>query len=156
NSANTFRGDTRINTGVLRLVNGAALQFSTLNLAPTDSGTLSFGSLTAATLGGLSGTRAFALSNDFAAAAGLGVGKHTSNTAYSGVLSGNGSLNKIGPGTLTLSGTNNYSGITSVSSGTLLVHRTLGPGAVNVTAGVLGGNGTLAGAVMVQSGGTLS
>jgi autotransporter-associated beta strand protein len=156
NSANTFRGDSRINAGVLRLVNGAALQFSTLNLAPTDSGTLSFGSLTAATLGGLSGSRGLALSNDFATAVALSVGNNTSNTAYTGILSGNGSVNKIGPGTLTLSGTNNYSGITTVSSGVLLVHRTLGPGAVSVTGGVLGGNGTLAGAVTVQPGGTLS
>jgi uncharacterized protein with beta-barrel porin domain len=57
---------------------------------------------------------------------------------------------------MTLTGTNNYSGTTSVSAGALLVHRTLGPGAVNVAGGVLGGNGTLAGAVTVQPGGTLS
>jgi autotransporter-associated beta strand protein len=156
NSADTFRGDTRINAGVLRLVNAAALQFSTVNLAPTDSGTLSFGSLTATTLGGLSGSRSLALTNDLGATVALSIGNNNSNTAYSGMLSGAGSVNKIGTGTMTFTGTNNYSGTTSVSAGALLVHRTLGPGAVNVAGGVLGGNGTLAGAVTVQPGGTLS
>ena len=38
---------------------------------------------------------------------------------FSGAISGTGSLTKIGAGTLTLSGTNGYSGATTISSGTL-------------------------------------
>jgi autotransporter-associated beta strand protein len=43
------------------------------------------------------------------------------NQAYSGIISGNGSLNKIGAGVLVLSGSNSYSGGTNISAGTLRV-----------------------------------
>ena len=43
----------------------------------------------------------------------------TADGTYSSIMSGTGSLNKIGTGTLTLSGANTYSGGTTVSGGTL-------------------------------------
>lgn len=56
-------------------------------------------------------------------------------------------------GTLTLSGTNNYSGGTALSAGTLLVSSgsSTGSGAVTVNGGTLGGSGTT-GAVSMSSG----
>jgi autotransporter-associated beta strand protein len=43
----------------------------------------------------------------------------SSNTTYSGIISGTGQLIKSGAGTLTLSGVNTYSGITTLNGGTL-------------------------------------
>ena len=72
-------------------------------------------------------------------------------------MSGNGTLTKLGSGTVTLSGANTYTGATLVSAGKLLVNGSLADSAVTVgSGGTLGGSGTLGGAVTVQSGGVLS
>ncbi|MDK9724671.1 MAG: filamentous hemagglutinin N-terminal domain-containing protein, partial [Sterolibacteriaceae bacterium MAG5] len=49
-------------------------------------------------------------------------------SAYSGVISGTGSLTKEGAGTLTLSGNNTYDGVTNVNAGTLSVTHANGLG----------------------------
>ena len=74
----------------------------------------------------------------------------------SGALTGTGgNLSKTGLGTLELSGTNSYTGTTSVSAGTLLVNGTnSGTGSVTVASGAtLGGTGSIAGAATFSSGG---
>jgi autotransporter-associated beta strand protein len=53
--------------------------------------------------------------------ANLTVGDNGSNTTWHGVISGTGGLNKRGTGTMTMAGTNTYSGTTTVSNGTLIV-----------------------------------
>jgi autotransporter-associated beta strand protein len=71
----------------------------------------------------------------------------------SGVLSGSGSLTKIGGGVLTLTGTNTYSGATSVDAGTLFVNGSIGDSAVTVNSGAtLAGIGTV-GPTTINSGG---
>ncbi len=64
---------------------------------------------------------------------------------------GHSQLNKIGDGTLALTGTNTYSGTTEVGSGPLLINgnSTGATGAVRVDGGVLGGTGTVGGPVTV-------
>ena len=117
--SNTYSGDTRSHTGTLTLGNSAALQNSTLNMSSSDGGSVSFGSLTAATLGGLSGSR-----NLNATGVALNVGGNNVAETYSGVLSGTGaSLEKAGTGTLTLSNANTYTGPTVVSNGTLVLSQ---------------------------------
>jgi rhamnogalacturonan endolyase len=88
--------------------------------------------------------------------------KNTTNT-FAGYIGNSGvtSLIKVGTGTLTLSGTNSYSGGTTVSSGILLVNNTngsaSGSGTVAVNSGgTLGGTGIISGAVTVQNGGALA
>ena len=79
--------------------------------------------------------------------------------ALSGIVSGN-TLTKIGGGTLTLTNANDYTGLTTVSAGTLLVNNTTGSGtgsgAVQVDGGTLGGSGTIAGPVTVNAGGRIT
>jgi len=127
-AANTYRGSTTLKSGYLDLQNANAIQNSTLIM---NGGTLQFNSSVtgnAFTLGGLSSSTAgagynIALQNNAAtpAAIALSVGKNNANTTYAGVLSGGGSLTKIGAGTLTLSNVNIFSGVTTISGGELAI-----------------------------------
>ena len=89
----------------------------------------------------------------------LGSSQLTINTRlvvpFSGVISGDGSLKKMGRGTYDLTNANTYTGGTIVRAGTLLVDNTngsaTGTGQVRVVSGALGGTGTIAGPVIVGS-----
>ncbi|HEY8993364.1 MAG TPA: autotransporter-associated beta strand repeat-containing protein [Lacunisphaera sp.] len=132
---NTYTGATTIGAGTLRLANSLALQNSTLSY--TSAAALVFDSTVAThafTLGGLTGTSNIALADNGSNAVALTVGNNnTSPGAYSGILSGGGSLRKIGTGTLTLSGGNSFTGATTVNGGTLVVS---GTGGINGSSGV--------------------
>ena len=116
--SNNYTGATLISGGTLLLANANALSQS--NFDTSGVGSLSFGGLTAATFGGLQGSSgALSLTNTAAAGVNLGVGNNGVNSTFSGVLTGGGTLSKIGTGRLTLAASNNYSGGTVVSAGTL-------------------------------------
>ncbi|MES2439514.1 MAG: autotransporter-associated beta strand repeat-containing protein [Verrucomicrobiota bacterium] len=120
NGTNTFSGATMIDAGSIILGNSLALSGSTV-IYDSDGGTLRFGSLGAATLGGLTdgtdGPKNLVLENDGLTAVALTVGGNNETTGYAGNLSGLGSLTKIGTGTLTLSGQNTHAGGTSIGIG---------------------------------------
>jgi len=81
----------------------------------------------------------------------------SANQVLAGQISGAGSLLKLAEGTLALTGTNTYTGTTTVSQGTLLVNadNSAATGTVTVAAaGRLGGQGVIGGAVTVS--GTLA
>jgi autotransporter-associated beta strand protein len=121
-AANTFSGATNIQNGSLVLTNGNALQNSTLNYLAS-GGTLSVGpSVTAVTLGGLSGDRNLALANANAEAITLAVGRNNASTSFSGNLTGGEgtALTKQGTGTLTLDGVSSLPAVT-VSAGVFAV-----------------------------------
>jgi autotransporter-associated beta strand protein len=93
----------------------------------------------------------------------LKTGANDLDTVFSGTLQDGGlfgghggSLTKNGSGTLTLTGSNTYTGNTALSSGALLVSNSAGSatgtGPVTVTGGTLGGKGIIAGAVTVGTG----
>ncbi len=144
---NTFTGDTRVVAGQLLIGGSLALQNSTLNLATGDTGTVAFGkaasssttAVTAAVLGGLSGSRDLALQDILGNALALKVGNNNQSTTYTGALTGAGSLTKIGTGGLVLGSANTYTGLTTVSSGTLQIGNgtsgSIASGTVAVTSG---------------------
>jgi autotransporter-associated beta strand protein len=75
----------------------------------------------------------------------------------SGTISGVCGLANLGSGTLTVLNTNDYTGATAISGGTVQVNGGLGKTAVTVGSGAaLGGSGAILGAVTVQSGATFS
>jgi autotransporter-associated beta strand protein len=143
---------------------GGALTFNTVNLMPDSAspakievnGNVSFNPLAGATatiargsgsgnagvidLSG--GTRSFSVANGLA------------DVDFSAdVPITNGTLTKVGAGTMRLTAANTYSGGTTVSVGTLLVNNTAGSGTgsgnVTVNGGVLGGTGRITGAVTI-------
>ena len=101
------------------------------------------------------------ITNNRALAATLTAGSDNNpSTTFSGVLQNGLStlgLSKSGTGTLILTGTSTYSGLTDVQAGLLSVRGALSNSAVHVETGAtLGGTGTIDGTVTVLSGGILS
>ena len=141
---NTFSGDTIVGAGSLVLAHSNALQNSSLTTAGTvfDSSVPSH----AFTLGNLSGTFNLSLADNAGSpsAVALTVGKNNANALYGGTLLGNGSLTKIGTGTLTLSGASIYAGGLALQQGTVVASAVnalgVGPVTNNATLNLTAGN----------------
>ncbi len=94
------------------------------------------------------------------------VGGRNLNTTVSGTITDNpvptnpvysgGRLTKVGSGTLTLAGTNSYSGLTTVNDGTLNITGSIPGGVVVNNGGTLGGSGIVSSNVTLNSGALLS
>lgn len=125
----TYSGATIVDGGTLRA--GQISSFSP-NSAFTVTGTLDIGGYSQH-IGSLAGTGT--VTNDGAATVFLAVGEDNSSTVFSGTLQdGTAPLwfAKNGTGTLTLTGTNTYSGGTDLNDGTLVISnaQALGTGAI--------------------------
>jgi len=112
-ASNSFTGSTRAVAGTLVVGDASALAASTVDMNVADSGGLTFSQNS--TLGGLTGSRDVDMGTRT-----VSIGNNGQSTTYSGVLS-NGSLTKLGSGTLTLSGSNIYAGATTISAGAVQV-----------------------------------
>ena len=132
-------------SGSLVIGDPLAMQNATLDMDPSDSGSVNLNNLSA-TLGALTGSRNLALGSGT-----VTIGNNHSSTTYSGIMSGNGSLVKTGDGTLTLTAANTYSGTTTVNGGTLA----LGANNALPATAVIIGNATLDAATFTDTTGTL-
>jgi autotransporter-associated beta strand protein len=112
NVASTYTGTTEVQQGIM--IAGAANVFAPLSAFTVDAGAfLALGGFDQK-IGSLSGTGSTQIGG-----ATLTTGNDNTSTIYGGVITGAGSLAKIGTGTFMLLGANTYSGATTVSVGTL-------------------------------------
>jgi autotransporter-associated beta strand protein len=149
-ATNTFTGNTLVVGGSLVLGTPLAVEMSTLDTS--GSGALSFGSLTSATFGGLTGPGTLKLSNTASSPVALSVGNNNSNTTFSGMLQGAGSLSKLGSGILALAGSNTYSGPTTINQGELVVNGSIASPVTVNAGGILGGAGHVTSVTVSGSG----
>ncbi len=158
-ASNSYNGGTTITGGTV--VAGATDVLGTGGL------TMSGGTFTLngnnTTVASLSSTVTTAtIQNANATAVTLTVGASNASTSYTSTLvdgTGGGALalTKNGNGALTLSGTNTYTGPTTVNGGALVVTGSISGSTVSVNGGAtLAGTGALGGAVTTSSGGTIA
>jgi autotransporter-associated beta strand protein len=158
--------------GEFRVLNFAGYPGSSINLSNNVTadfqGTLDPNGTTLA-IGELSGVNSSQLLGGTATNGELltwSIGGKNTDATFAGKIgeqntNANTSIQKIGSGTWTLTGSNAYNGGTLVSSGTLLVNNASGSGTgsgdVEVTGGaILGGNGLIAGSVAIDAGGSFA
>lgn len=151
--ANTYTGATTINAGTLALNATGTIARSS---GVANNGT--FTTAAAKTIDSMTGTGNTVLGGTLT----IGDASNTSSV-YGGVISGTGGITKAGTGTLTLSGANTYTGVTTISAGTLVAANAAALG--GPASGTTVANGAVlrvdnvalnAEAVTLQAGGTLS
>ena len=144
---NTYSGGTAVNTGTLEATGTASLP----GYATSGKITVANGGTLALAVGGsgqfTSGNVDSVLASaTFASGSALGLDTTGGNFAYASNISGSEGLIKLGSNTLTLTGTNTYTGANNLAAGTL----NLG------SAQALGGGGTVASVGIISfTGGTL-
>jgi fibronectin-binding autotransporter adhesin len=135
-SGNNYTGDTRPSAGSLVISHINALSGSSLNMVAADTGTVSFDGTTALILGGLKGDRNLSIANTSSASQSLTIGAASNNT-YSAVLTGlTTSLAKVGTGTQTFSGNNQWTlnsfqsraGVFELNGGKMTISQGTGTG----------------------------
>jgi len=169
--SNGYSGGTTITTGVLEFGNTNSMPSSgtvtttagsTLAAAVGGANQFTTGTSGLGSIGGLlSGTGSTGAPITWVAGAALGIDTTSASGTYTGVIANPGvsvGLNKLGANSLTLTGTNTYSGLTTVTSGTLITAgANTSAGATTVTGGTLlldsTSNGGLASGVLSGSGG---
>lgn len=142
-AANTFTGTVKVQGGTLRLAQGGSFN-SASTLVLSDGATMD--------LDGKS--QGFSEVTGTAGTVALGSGTLTihdaTNTNFGGVITGTGSVTKTGAGRLELTGTNTYTGVTTIQNGELKLNGSLATSALSVAApATLSGTGTIAGDVTI-------
>jgi len=155
-ASNSYTGGTVVSTGMLTLGNANAL--GSTNGALTINGTLNMAGFNE-DQDGFTGSGT--VTNSAAGASTLTVGVSNSSSTFTGKLvSGTGAVALIqdGTGTLTLTGSNSYTGGTTVQAGTLSVNNTnaIGSGVLMLASNTVfqysGASGTLANAIQAMAG----
>ena len=152
NGAIGFSGSSRADNATF--INNNAIVFfdsSTGSTARFINGTGGYIDLSLLTNAGMTAGSIEAAGNIFLGGKNLEVGSNNLSTTFAGMLrdgglggGSGGSLTKEGSGTLTLSGTNTYSGPTTINSGALIVNGSIASSALTtVNGGLLGGVGTV-------------
>ena len=152
NNVNTYSGTTTASAGTITVSHALAIQNSAL--VTTGAGTVTLSGVTTPTFGGLSGATgnlgsANVLGAGYSSVTALTLNPNSGSVTYGGVISDGTvgmTLTKTGAGTQILSGANTYTGLTTVTLGTLTVG--------NGTTGSL--NGTTGTALTFNGAGTFN
>jgi fibronectin-binding autotransporter adhesin len=169
--ANTYTGATTVAAGTLVVTNAAALGTAAagttvaagavlnvradIGVEPISiAGTGIAGNGALRTSTGLAGTVGGPVTLTADASIGNGTGAGGGTLTINGVISGGFALSFTGLGTTTLTAANTYTGLTTVTSGTVVLAGSV-PGQLLVTGGTFGGNGTV-GAAFQATGGTVA
>ncbi len=157
NTDNSFIGNVVVSGAgtILEVDSGVSLP-STTSLSLGDSTTFQMGA--SETIDALTGSGTVQNSSGSNS---LTVGSNNGSGVFTGVIQDGSNplvLFKQGSGTETLKGVNTYSGSTVILDGSLLVDGddSAAIGDVGVDGGILGGTGTVGGAVTVSTGGTIT
>nr|WP_249153580.1 autotransporter outer membrane beta-barrel domain-containing protein [Bradyrhizobium diazoefficiens] len=119
-----FDGSATAGSATITTNNGATTNFSgsatggSARFTTNAGGTVDISGLTSGgmTSGSIEGAGNYALGANT-----LTTGSLNTSTQVDGIISGTGGLTKVGAGTLTLTGTNTYTGATTISAGTLAI-----------------------------------
>jgi len=150
--ANTYTGDTLVGAGTLSLTNASGLALQNSALDTSGAGVVTT-TATTLTLGGLKGSTNLAsvITTGYGAVTALTLNLSSGVTdTYSGIIAnGAMTLTKKGLGTQVLSGGNTYTGLTTVSNGTLVLDAVNGGSLSSSSSLSLGSGGkfTINGAV---------
>ncbi len=160
----TGDGTLTLGTAATSLVNGTAINVTAGTLQSTHAtalGTLAnvtlssgatFGVGASQTLGALNGTGA----NVTLGANTLTIGSTNNlDSSFNGIISGSGGITKAGTGTLTLAGNSNFTGVTTISAGTLKL-GSAGSGTDTPLGTTFAGTSVTAGATLDLNGFTLA
>jgi autotransporter-associated beta strand protein len=162
NAANTYNGGTTLQEGTLQLGNLTGLG-SSVGTLTVNGGLLNLNNIAAVTVGNLTGTGG-TIANNGAGAITFTIGNGGATGGnFQGVIANNTNagtgtlaLTKTGTGSITLSGTNTYTGATSINQGKLFINGSTGASNITVASGAtLGGNGTLGGNATIAANGKL-
>jgi len=143
-STHTWSGNNFAYTGTITLQGGGAMRLSSLTAVSSNTayifsaGTMNANASGLFYLGTLSGSGSI----NTASGENFSIGTLGANTAFSGVISGAGFIQKDGSGNFTLTGANTYSGGTTINSGVLQIGS--GGTAGTLGAGNVTDNATLA------------
>jgi autotransporter-associated beta strand protein len=153
---NTYTGATVINGGQLMLAGSGALSTNSAVQIASGASLRLDGYFAPAdinrTIGGLTGAGVL-----YSGGGTVTVNKTSGSDTFSGDIQGGQGLIKSGNGTLVLSGANSYTGVTTVSAGSLIINgnNSAAVGVLSVSpAARLGGSGTIGGATTIS--GTLA
>jgi fibronectin-binding autotransporter adhesin len=142
-TASTYSGIIS-GTGAVTKQGGGTLTVDGNNSYSGDT-TISGGSLQVGA-GGTAGSIAGNVTNN-----GTLIFNRSDASTYAGTISGSGAVTKTGAGILAITGSNTYSGSTTVSAGELKVNGSTGTGAVTIASGAtLSGTGTIGGATTIS------